>query len=68
MSRLQKKFLDYLKSIQWNDPGTGSFLFWFVHILFFFILHTNGGDRVTFVWIELVFWLMRHINILCMIY
>ena len=35
MSRLQKKFLDYLKSIQWNDPGTGSFLFWFVHILFF---------------------------------
>ena len=31
----RREVVDYLKSVQWNDPGTGSFLFWFIHILFF---------------------------------
>jgi len=27
------RILNYLRSIQWNHPETGSFLFWLVHII-----------------------------------
>ncbi|MGE8656616.1 MAG: hypothetical protein ACN6O8_07700 [Achromobacter sp.] len=30
---MRDKILNYLRSIKWNDPGTGSFIFWFLHIL-----------------------------------
>lgn len=30
---MRDKIFDYLRSIKWNDPGTGIFIFWLVHLL-----------------------------------
>jgi len=30
---IMNRILNYLRSIQWNHPGTGSFIFWLFHII-----------------------------------